>query len=69
MSEQISDLYKFPESGFVRQSDLLEILPFSAATLWRRVRAKKFPRPIKLSQRVTAWRVSEIKAHLDALVS
>jgi hypothetical protein len=32
------------------------ILPWSSATLWRRVKAGQFVQPVKLSERVTAWR-------------
>jgi predicted DNA-binding transcriptional regulator AlpA len=60
-----------PDSAFVRESQLVydprrpefpAPLPFSAATLWRNVAAGKFPKPVKLSQRVTCWRVSEVRA-------
>jgi prophage regulatory protein len=52
-----------PETGFVRQSQLIPaIIPFSPATLWRRVKSGDFPRPVKLSARVTAWRVEDIRA-------
>jgi len=37
------------------------ILPFSSPTLWRMVKAGKFPAPVKLSERVTAWRVEDIR--------
>ena len=43
------------------------LLPFSAATLWRKVKAGQFPRPIKLSDRVTAWRASDVAAWLQSL--
>ncbi|GGP24830.1 helix-turn-helix transcriptional regulator [Silvimonas amylolytica] len=42
------------------------ILPFSSATLWRLIKAQKFPAPVKLSARVTAWRVEDIRAWLMA---
>jgi hypothetical protein len=41
-------------------------VPFSSATLWRRVKAGTFPKPVKLSERVTAWRVEDIRQWLDA---
>jgi len=41
-------------------------LPFSAATLWRMTKAGKFPAPVRLSERVTAWRVSDVRAWLNA---
>ncbi|MBV8037740.1 AlpA family transcriptional regulator [Roseateles sp.] len=38
------------------------MLPFSAATLWRKVKAGEFPAPVKLSAAVTAWRREEVEA-------
>lgn len=53
--------------AFIRQSSILkEVLPVSASTLWRYVKAGKFPKPIKLSERVTAWRSEDIRAWIDA---
>ncbi len=34
---------RLPETGFVRESRLLEFVPFSHSTLWRRVAARTFP--------------------------
>lgn len=50
---------------YVRERQLLEVcLPFSASTLWRKVRAGSFPRPVKLGPAITAWRVSEVASWL-----
>ena len=46
--------------AFLRQSDVLRLVPFSAATLWRVVRAGTFPAPVRLAPRVTAWRAEDI---------
>ncbi|MDB5956752.1 AlpA family phage regulatory protein [Ramlibacter sp.] len=55
-----------PLEGFIRQSALIPgIVPFSAATLWRKVKSKDFPAPVKLSERVTAWRVQDVRAWLQ----
>jgi predicted DNA-binding transcriptional regulator AlpA len=54
-----------PETGYIRQSQLLEIVPFSAATLWRNVANGSFPSPVKLSARVTAWRAEDIRSWMD----
>jgi prophage regulatory protein len=65
----------YPDSGFVRESQLVRSpkrpahpapLPFSAPTLWRKVAAGTFPKPIKLSERVTCWKVSEVRAWMTA---
>jgi len=56
-------IFDLPAVGYVRQSQLIPtIVPFSSATLWRRVNSGDFPRPVKLSERVTAWRVEDIRA-------
>jgi prophage regulatory protein len=58
-------LDSLPERGYVRQKLLIpHLLPFSSATLWRKVAAKEFPAPQKLSPRITAWRIDEVKAWL-----
>lgn len=59
-----------PDTGFIRQAQLLGnkekdiagVIPFSSATLWRKVRNGEFPAPVKLSAGVTAWRVEDIRA-------
>ena len=52
-------------AGYIRQSQLIPaIVPFSSATLWRKVKAGTFPAPVKLSARVTAWRVEQVRAWL-----
>jgi prophage regulatory protein len=50
-----------PETGFVRQPQVLRLVPVSKSTLWRRVRAKTFPAPVKLSPGVTAWRAEDVR--------
>jgi len=63
-----------PQTGYVRQPLLIGdsksgtpgVLPFSASTLWRRVRAGTFPAPVKLSARITAWKAEDIRQWLDA---
>lgn len=58
---------ELPATGYVRQSQLIPApVPFSSATLWRRVKAGTFPKPVKLSERVTAWRVEDVRQWLDA---
>lgn len=46
---------------YVRQSVLLKVIPFSSATLWRKVADGSFPAPVKLGPRITAWAVKAIR--------
>ena len=64
-----------PDSAFIRESQLVlspkrpdnpAPLPFSSPTLWRKVAAGTFPKPIKLSQRVTCWNVGAVRAWMTA---
>jgi len=56
-----------PAAGFVRQSEVIPSpVPISSATLWRKVRSGEFPAPVKLSERVTAWRVADVRRFLEA---
>ena len=47
---------------YLRLRDLLIYLNFSASTIWRGVRAGSFPKPVKLSAAVTAWKTADIQA-------
>jgi len=49
-----------PTSGFLRQPQVLGLVPISKSTLWRRVQAGTFPMPVKLSERVTVWRSEDV---------
>lgn len=55
-----------PASGYIRQAQLIpDVVPFSSATLWRKCKSGQFPKPVKLSERVTAWRVGDIRQFLQ----
>lgn len=65
-----------PDSAYLRESQLvrsaknldshLAPLPFSAPTLWRKVKDGTFPKPTKLSTRVTAWQAGQVRAWMQA---
>lgn len=52
--------------SFIRQKNLLSILGFSAPTLWRKVKAGTFPQPVKLGEKMTAWRLEEVQEWMEA---
>ncbi|MDF3047315.1 MAG: AlpA family phage regulatory protein [Candidatus Midichloriaceae bacterium] len=55
-----------PEAGFIRQSTMLKIFPIGKTTLWNGVKTGRFPKPVKLGGRITAWRVEDIMACIEA---
>jgi predicted DNA-binding transcriptional regulator AlpA len=55
-------------TGYVRLADILAPagpLPISKSTWWAGVRDGRYPKPIKLGPRITAWRVDDIRALID----
>ena len=54
-------VFRLPETGFLRQPQVLVFVPISRSTLWRRIQAGTFPGPVKLSARVTAWRAEDVR--------
>lgn len=49
---------------YMRQPEVLAQVPFSAATLWRKVKDGSFVKPVKLSIRITAWKRSDVEEWL-----
>ncbi|KAF3999180.1 helix-turn-helix transcriptional regulator [Glaciimonas immobilis] len=51
-----------PNTGYVRLPAVLHVYPVSKSTWWAGIKSGKFPVGIKLSERVTAWKVEDIRA-------
>jgi predicted DNA-binding transcriptional regulator AlpA len=56
---------KLPESGFVRLPQILAVFPVSRSAFWAGVKTGRYPKPVKLSPRCTAWRVDDIHALIE----
>lgn len=57
MSEQKNSTHR---PFFMRLPQVLAEIPVSKSTWWAGVRSGKFPKPIKLTARTSAWRRSDI---------
>ena len=63
--------YPLPETGFLRLRQILgdpdadppipPLIPLKKSAWWDGVRNGRFPRPYKLTSRVSAWKVEEIR--------
>lgn len=51
-----------PETGFIRLPIVLSVFPISRSAFWAGVKSGKYPQPVKLSERTTAWKVEDIRA-------
>lgn len=60
--------HQLPETGFLRLSAIVSPhgpIPVSKSTWWAGVKSGRYPRPVKISTRVTAWRVEDIRAFIE----
>jgi prophage regulatory protein len=54
----------FPCTGFLRLSSILAPrgpIPVGRSTWWEGVKTGRFPKPVKLGPRTTAWKVEDIR--------
>jgi prophage regulatory protein len=48
--------------GFYRLPQILALIPVSRSKWWQGVASLEYPQPVKLSERCTAWRRTDIDA-------
>jgi prophage regulatory protein len=51
-----------PETGFLRLPQVLRLFPVSRSAWWAGVKSGRFPKSVKISTNITAWRVEDIRA-------
>ena len=49
------------DTKFLRVKDLTDITSLSVSSIWDRVDKGTFPKPIKLSARVTVWTMEQVQ--------
>lgn len=55
-------------TGFLRLSSIIgpgKLIPVSKSTWWEGVKSGRFPKPVKLGPRITAWRVEDIRQLIE----
>jgi predicted DNA-binding transcriptional regulator AlpA len=61
-----------PKTGFVRLKSILGPvgpIPVSKSTWWAGVASGRFPTPVHLAPRITAWRVEDIRELIEQISS
>jgi len=63
---------RLPETGFLRLPQIIgdprstpptpPIIPVKKTSWWAGVKSGRYPKPVKLGPRTTAWRVEDIRA-------
>lgn len=55
------------DEGFLRLPEVLKLIPVSKSTWWAGVKSGRYPKSIKLSDRITAWRIDDIKQFMEEM--
>ena len=64
----MSDENSLPTTGFLRLASILAPtgpIPISKSTWWAGVASGRYPQPVKLGPRITAWRVEDIRTLIN----
>lgn len=56
-----------PATGFLRLPAVLTLIPVGRATWWAGVKSGRYPAPVKLGPRMTAWRAEDVRSLINAL--
>ena len=62
--------FNLPQTGFLRVKQIIGAsgpIPVSRSTWWEGVKNGKFPKPVKISENITAWRVEDIRSLIERL--
>ena len=67
--------HQLPETGYLRLAQVVgnpkadppvpALIPVGKSTFWEWVKKGRFPKPVKLGPRTTAWRVEDIRAWME----
>jgi prophage regulatory protein len=68
-------VHHLPETGYLRLAQIIgdrkaeppipAVIDVGKSTWWDGVRSGRFPKPVKLGRRITAWRVEDIRALIE----
>jgi predicted DNA-binding transcriptional regulator AlpA len=54
-------------TGFLRLKQVLALVPISKSAWWDGCKTGRFPKPVKLGPRTTAWKAEDIAALVKSL--
>lgn len=57
------------DNALLRLPQVLELIPVSRSAWWAGCKSGRYPKPVKLGPRTTAWRASDIAALLESVTN
>jgi prophage regulatory protein len=75
LGREQSKMHQLPETGYLRLPQIIgdpnaeppvpAVIPVGKSTLWSGVKSGRFPKPVKLGPRITAWRVEDVRRLIE----
>ncbi len=62
-------MQNIPNNALLRLPQVLALIPVSRSAWWAGCKSGRYPKPVKLGPRTTAWRASDIAALLEKLTA
>lgn len=62
-------MQNLPNNALLRLPQVLALIPVSRSAWWAGCKSGRYPKPVKLGPRTTAWRASDIAALLEKLTT
>lgn len=62
--DALANFDRLPDSAYIRLPVMIGLFGVSAASIWRGVKNQSIPKPVKLTERTTAWSVRLVRQAL-----
>jgi predicted DNA-binding transcriptional regulator AlpA len=63
----MSDVHSILSKKLLRINQVLALVPIGRSSWWKGCKDGRYPQPVKLGLRTTAWRAEDIVAFIDSL--
>ena len=63
----MSDTHSILSKRLLRINQVLALVPVGRSSWWEGCRTGRYPKPVKLGPRTTAWRAEDIAAFIESL--
>ena len=62
-------MQNIPNNALLRLPQVLALIPVSRSAWWAGCKSGRYPKPVKLGPRTTAWRAADMAALLEKLTA
>ena len=62
-------MQNIPNNALLRLPQVLALIPVSRSAWWAGCKSGRYPKPVKLGPRTTAWGAADIAARLEKLTA